>query len=887
MAKTKSVGGRDHPAADFAYVGDPEDVSTWHLPIFDADHVRAALGRFNQTQLPADAKAGVARKILAASKKFGIDASGFAEEHKALTSEAKSNEQIMAELDHALVDKFGLDSNGYRQYSLCETFPDYLIARGPDGDLYQISYSIDGEDVTLGDPRLVETAYVPVQQAAKFLAAEASAGEDGWTWPVQIMEAGWARGEIDGEYVPHYFPRDVVAQVAEAANGGRFRRRHPQGIEGDGSAYPELTAGWTSEAGMAENAAQAKVHLLKSETKLREQLLAAREAGKLDLYGVSVFAYFGFRAGSQDGKKCLLATSLRKYVGLDLCAEAGAGGRILPYAASRDVLAEISDLQKSAIKVRGDREAVDKVSPGSTGRETGSPQGAGRISGGAMKNTIRKVLEALRKHDAGRAAEFEKEFAAIAEDKHVEFMARVSEALAIAMEHAQPAKKDEQAPEILAKAQEALAEAKKIQFANFVEGKLAEAKLPVPAAQLVREHLEGRSGDSAMIDAEIKRTREAFAAFANVGKASGATVEVGRESVDKVQLAIDAMLGVREALADKNVHPFRGIREAYVCCTGDRDLKLSQGGFYRVSEAIATADFPNILLNSLTKRLIQDFQTIGLGGIDRLYTTTSLGDYKTQDRVRLGYLGDLPTVAEAGVYTELVKPTDEKVSYAPLKKGGLLTISEETIRNDDLNKIAQFPERMARAGIRTLKQYITDFFVNNPLYDPDGLAWFAAGHNNLGAAALSIPELNAREVVLLKQTEKDSAKRMGLPLEWIMVPVDLKAVTFGINNSDVNNPGPGIEEANPWYQRFGARGEQIIVNELLADTNDWFGGSLPATAPFLEIGFLDGVQTPQIFLANLATQGTQFTNDQLQYKVKFVFGGKPIDFRPVFKNVVP
>jgi hypothetical protein len=55
----------------------------------------------------------------------------------------------------------------------------------------------------------------------------------------------------------------------------------------------------------------------------------------------------------------------------------------------------------------------------------------------------------------------------------------------------------------------------------------------------------------------------------------------------------------------------------------------------------------------------------------------------------------------------------------------------------------------------------------------------------------------------------------------------------------------------------------------------------------LEIGFLDGVQQPQIFLANLPTQGTQFTNDQLQYKVKFVFGGAIVDFRPVAKNVVP
>ena len=79
----------------------------------------------------------------------------------------------------------------------------------------------------------------------------------------------------------------------------------------------------------------------------------------------------------------------------------------------------------------------------------------------------------------------------------------------------------------------------------------------------------------------------------------------------------------------------------------------------------------------------------------------------------------------------------------------------------------------------------------------------------------------------------------------------------------------------------------IIVNPLLTDSNDWYGGCFPSSAPFLEIGFLDGYQMPQIFIANLPTQGTQFTNDQLQIKAKFVFGGKPIDFRGTFKEVVP
>jgi hypothetical protein len=171
--------------------------------------------------------------------------------------------------------------------------------------------------------------------AAKFLASEAAAG-DGWTWPVQVMQSGWAAGTLEAASgklaTPHYFPREVVSEVAQAVDGVRFRRKHPD--SGDGSDAPELTIGWMSDGRMAGSAALAKVNLLKSATDIRSMLLAAQEAGKLDLFSVSIFAYFGFKRSKIDGKPALVATSLQRFVGLDMCAEPGAGGRFLPVAAS-------------------------------------------------------------------------------------------------------------------------------------------------------------------------------------------------------------------------------------------------------------------------------------------------------------------------------------------------------------------------------------------------------------------------------------------------------------------------------------------------------------------------------------------------------------------------
>jgi hypothetical protein len=363
---------------------------------------------------------------------------------------------------------------------------------------------------------------------------------------------------------------------------------------------------------------------------------------------------------------------------------------------------------------------------------------------------------------------------------------------------------------------------------------------------------------------------------------------------DKIQLAMDGMIGVKEAMSS-GIKPFRGIQEAYMNCTGDTELSsLGKGGFTQVAEAIATTDFPNILLDSLEKKLIQDYAEIGLNGMEQLIKEgPPLKDYRTQSRVREGYMSDLPVIAEAGPYTELNKPTDEKVTYAAQKRGGVLTISEETIRADDLDKIKDFPTRMARAGRHTLKTFVTNFFINNPNYGADGISWFNAAHNNANTAPLNIDSLIAQEVIQLKQTEKDSGNRLEQRIAWLMVPVDLGPAAWQINNAQYYNPGVGIQQPNPFYQRFGPAGTGrmsppgIIINGLLTDTNDWYYGVDSTQVPILEVAYMDGLSTPQIFLADLPTQGTQFTNDQIQYKVKFPFGGTMLDFRGVGKNVVP
>ncbi len=872
-AKTKSVGGKEYPASDFAYVGDPDKPATWNLLIADADHVRDALARFDQTDLPDSAKKRVAKKLVAKAKTMGIDASGFKQKYLSAEADLSLDEQ-QSLLNAALCEQFGLDGQGMQRFYLFEAFDDYLVARGPEGKLYRIPYTIDGDEVELESAQEVTTAYVPVAEACEFTVSEATAATDDRVYPVTVLKAGWAGGALNGQAAPHYYPPEFVRKVAEALQDIPFGRRHPDQRGGDpvGANDPARIAGWVGNGSFDGQRALGTVTLLDAESDLRGRLDSARKAGKLNLFGVYMLGLIGFRSGRVDGKDCLVAESLSKLYSVDLCAVAGAGGQFL-------VAASLAANDLAAAQLRAVNPQSTAIAPGKRGNHGGT---ASATEGASMKKSILQMLESLRQKNAAVAAELSLKFATVSESEYPALLTQVTDAVLAATTPA---------PTTTAmtaeSAQGVLDQAHRIQSRNRIESKLAESKLPEPAKKLAREHLElalvsEANLQDASIDTEITRVREAFAAFNTVGRIHGAA-RVTLDTADKMSLAMECALGVKES-AGKGVPAFRGLREAYTSITGDYDLqRLSRGGGFSghmlASEAVLTGDFPNILLNSMTKRLLQDYAELAIDGLDTLYTKASISDFKLQDRVREGYFAELATVVEGATYQEITYPTDERVSYQVGKYGNLLTISEETIRNDDLGAISRFPGRLARSGRWTLKNYITNFFASNPNYGADSLAWFSAGHSNTGTTALSQDALIAMEIALMTQTEKNSGEPLGLTLDWLMVPPQLAATARQINQT--NTAG-----SNAFYQRFGVNNERIIVNEKLTEVDDYYGGTMQDKAPFLEIGFLDGIEQPQIFLANQPTIGTQFTADELQYKVKMAFAGAIIDYRGVYKQIV-
>ncbi|QNI34527.1 hypothetical protein H7849_11890 [Alloacidobacterium dinghuense] len=74
---TKTVDGNPLPASKFAYVGDAQNIATWHLPI-DKDHIESALKMFgHEKHVPEGAMTATAKKIAAAAKDAGLDTKNF------------------------------------------------------------------------------------------------------------------------------------------------------------------------------------------------------------------------------------------------------------------------------------------------------------------------------------------------------------------------------------------------------------------------------------------------------------------------------------------------------------------------------------------------------------------------------------------------------------------------------------------------------------------------------------------------------------------------------------------------------------------------------------------------------------------------------------------
>ncbi len=402
---------------------------------------------------------------------------------------------------------------------------------------------------------------------------------------------------------------------------------------------------------------------------------------------------------------------------------------------------------------------------------------------------------------------------------------------------------------------------------------IAESNLPDVAKQKLRKQFDGMERfTEANVAAAITAERDYLARFTESGK----PVELGGEG--RVQAGEDRREKVGAMLDDFFGGKLSSFRECYIDITGDKRVTghLKDCDQARLREAIDTTQFGDVLGLAITRRMLADYRAPSVYDMWRkIVNVVPVNDFRSQERTRVGGYGDLAAVAEKGAYLAVTSPDDEKASYAVTKRGGLETVSLEAIKNDDVGAIRLIPTKLSRAAKRTLGKFVFDFIRTNPnIYD--GTALFTVGHGNLGAAALDATSLAARRLAMLNQTELTSGERLGIGPKYLIVPNDLEQTGVDLFARNTNNDKSFINSLSL----------EVLPVWYWTDANDWALAADPLDIPGLEIGFLDGNEEPELFIQDLPNAGSLFSNDQVTYKIRHVYGGNVTDHRAFDKSVV-
>jgi hypothetical protein len=449
-----------------------------------------------------------------------------------------------------------------------------------------------------------------------------------------------------------------------------------------------------------------------------------------------------------------------------------------------------------------------------------------------------------------------------------------------AIQVAQSASPEQSAPTHIAEAQQAmlnaaLEEIRREKCSLLLERRLMEAQFPAPVQQQVRRQFEGRIFEESELESSLGSMRAMLAELANAGLIKGNGYEkphVGQmiTEAEKVQAAFDKMFDLDIDTARLgNIRGFSSIREAYARVTGDASVagfsERSTLGAIQISEHApvtrlleadtTTASFSYLLGTSMNKRLLKDYQAWPAEW-QRFTVITPIKDFKQQTRVRLGAFGSLSTVAEDTAYST-ISLTDTAATYVPAKRGNIVTVSRETIINDDLMAIKQIPTKLAVAAAYTLAEFVYGFLSANPnIYDGNPLFTSGAPHNNLGAAALSTSAMQAGVTAMREQTNF-AGKRLGLRPSYLIVPPELEFTAMVVTRS-AGVPGSNNNDINPMLGYVTP-----IVSPQLTNTSQWFFAADPKVIDTIEIGFVGGQVNPALFIQDMPLFGLNFTQDAI------------------------
>lgn len=752
---------------------------------------------------------------------------------EALLREAVTEFRAVIDAVRAAVAKKMFPFAPDRWVSLEVVYPTYTIAEDEAGKMYQFDYTIDATgNVTLGEPKQVVEQYVPVTEAVVPLVGddvfiEAVGETNSGKWMIRVIKAGLSGNN-------NFYPDAVLKESVPLFENARvFIKSDAEHIKGDGKAVNNLIGRLTEAkfvAGSLPDTGEidALLEFIEPDGAVSTKVREAYARGMKDLFGFSIDANAKVKKTTRNGVAVREATKFSKVLSVDLIVEPGAGGQLIR-------MVEAIEESPNDPHINQEQDMLKQ-----------------------------RMLEAIKAKSPAAYALINQE--TITDDQ---LEAAYREAISTGTS-------DLTNNVRLLEAQ--------VRMSNATATITASTLPQVAKDKLISDFAARESFDDKAVTDAITAEREYLGRFTESGKPVINFDEGARVQDKSVQMA--DMLDAFFDPAHIDHRAVGSFKECYIEITGDKRvtgrlencdvsrMRESMGGSFR--ESIDSTGFANVLGNSITRRMIAEYN----GAVDfqswrEIVTVTPVNDFRTQERTRFGGYGDLPIVGEKDPYAAMTSPSDEKATYALSKRGGTEDVTMEMIKNDDVGAIRRIPTKLGRSAARTLAKFSFDFVRTNPVIY-DGITLFHASRGNLGSSALDATSLAGGRLSMLKQTEAGSNDRLGIGPKNLLVPVDMQEGAVNLFNRSTNNDKTFIQ----------ANTLNIIPVWYWTDVTDWALTADPRDIPTIEIGFLDGQEEPQLFVQDMPNMGSMFANDTLTYKIRHIYGGNVLDFRGMYKAVV-
>ena len=283
----------------------------------------------------------------------------------------------------------------------------------------------------------------------------------------------------------------------------------------------------------------------------------------------------------------------------------------------------------------------------------------------------------------------------------------------------------------------------------------------------------------------------------------------------------------------------------------------------------STSDFPEILAGTVNRTLraayLQQSRTFTAWA-----RQTTAPDFRQVARTQLSESSAFKKIGEGGEYKALTFG-DGAEKYALSKFGGIVSITWESIVNDDLGAFDRIPVSLA-AEAAALESDIVYGLLTGAHKMSDGKALFHADHGNMAAAGAAIDEvaLGAARAAMRKQ-KGPKGRVLNLTPAFLIVGPDNETAANKYTSASFVAAKAG--DVNPNYNT-----SLEVVVEARIEGNEWFMSAEPTLIDTIEYAYLEGED-------GLYTEQRQgFEVDGLQIKARHAFAAAPIDWRGLWKN---